>query len=329
MQIQAAITDKASPAGSGTERADAQPVASGASGFGRAWAEALAVSKNDTSVIVKRGDTLVGLTRQYLAQQHQGKLPDAQVYRMALNLASQNGIANPDLIYSGQSVNLSSLNNTGISTMAALQLRQPVVESIKLDTATITTATPVLDKTLARAVAKNYLSDNDMTQVREKILTLSERHHFSPDDFATLTLMESDGMNPRASNGSCHGIIQFCDGSNRGAASAGFGSNPQAILSQSVLQQLDLVDHYFKETRLKQYGPASLDDLYLTVLTPAARQERRADVPLPIAGRQSAYLYEGRNPEGVITRNSLLAGLRQNARHRLGSLTDAVAMGNP
>jgi len=135
--------------------------------------------------------------------------------------------------------------------------------------------------------------------------------------------MESDGMNPRASNGSCHGIIQFCSGGNRGAASAGYADNPKEILSLSVMDQLDLVDRYFTDTKLKDFGPASLDNLYLTVLTPNARNEPRANVPLNIVGRQAAALYEGRDQAGVITRNSLIAGLKQNARERLGEFSVA------
>ena len=334
MQIHSAYTDQAAALTPSSprigERGEAAPASSasvsgastGNTRFGRVWSEALGVNKKETQVTVKQGDTLIGLTRQYLGQ-NAGQFTAGQVYGMAKNLASANGIANPDLIFTGQTVNLAPL--ASMSTLAALQSRQPVVESIQLNPDTLTTATPVLDKTLARAVAKGYVSDSEQSLVRGKILALAQRHNFAPDDFATLTLMESDGMNPRASNGNCHGIIQFCDGSNRGAASAGLGSNPQAILSQSVLQQLDLVDHYFTDTRLKQHGPASLDDLYLTVLTPAARSEKRPDAPLNIAGRQAASLYEGRDQSGVITRNSLLAGLRQNARQRLASITAPLA----
>jgi hypothetical protein len=204
-----------------------------------------------------------------------------------------------------------------MSTMAALNLRQPLVERVQLDTDAAPVATPVLDKTLERAVAKGYLQPAEQSAVRDKILALANRHQFSPDDFAHMTLMESDGMNPRATNGNCHGIIQFCDGPNRGAASAGFGKNPKAILGLSIFQQLDLVDSYFDQTRLKDYGPASLDDLYLTVLTPAARSQTRADAPLNISGRQAAHLYTGREHGGAITRNSILTGLKQNARERL------------
>jgi hypothetical protein len=46
-------------------------------------------------------------------------------------------------------------------------------------------------------------------------------------------------------------------------------------------------------------------------------------VPLNIVGRQAAALYEGRDQSGVITRNSLIAGLKQNARERLGEFSVA------
>ncbi len=179
------------------------------------------------------------------------------------------------------------------------------------------TNNPVLEKTLDRAIEKGFIPASDKQAVMNKIIQLSIQHRFAPDDFARLTLMESDGMNPKASNSRCHGIIQFCDGPDRGAASAGFGSNPRAILNHSVLQQLDMVDKYFEETGLKNYGPAGLDDLYLTVLTPAARNETRPNVALNIQGQQAAYLHVNRDVRAPITRNSILAGLHQNANDRL------------
>ena len=75
--------------------------------------------------------------------------------------------------------------------------------------------------------------------------------------------MESDGFNPKASNGRCHGIIQFCDGDDRGAASIGLSHQPEKILELGVFDQLDLVAQYFEDTELKSFGPASIDDLYL------------------------------------------------------------------
>ena len=159
-----------------------------------------------------------------------------------------------------------------------------------------------------------------MEAVRSKILDLAAEHHFSPDDLAVVTLIESNGMNPKASNGRCHGVIQFCDGSNRGAASVGFKNNPKAILDLSVLDQLDLVGKYFDETGLKNFGknkPASLDDLYLTVLTPAARRERNINAYLDIAGQQANVLKADSDPSAPITRKTLLQGLRQNARDKL------------
>ncbi len=272
---------------------------------------------NNDVVRVQRGDTLVSLTKHYLGDSA-AQLNKSQIYDLARNIAKENGIQNPDRIMPGQQINMAPM-----STLAALKLRQGGVESVQMSQDSTRTSAPVLEKTLARAVSKGYVPVQDQSAVREKILQLASRHGFSPDDFARTTLMESDGLNPRASNGSCHGIIQFCAGGNRGAASAGYAKNPKDILSLSVLQQLDLVDRYFADTRLKDYGPASLDNLYLTVLTPNARNETRPDAPLNIAGKQAAYLYEGRDPSGIITRNSIVNGLKLNARDRLTDVTVA------
>lgn len=290
-----------------------------------AFRQALAqMNPEPSTVTVQRGDTLIGLTRRHLGDAA-SRFSDGQIFTMARTLARENGISNANRILPGQAIDMAPMN-----TLAALKLRQGEVAGAAAaapvaDTAATASTTPVLDRTLMRAVAKGYVPPAEQAAVRDKILALAERHHFSPDDFAQMTLMESDGMNPRATNGSCHGIIQFCGGGNRGAASVGFGSNPREILNLPVLQQLDLVDRYFTETRLKDYGPAGLDDLYLTVLTPAARSETRANAPLNIAGRQASYLYEGRDPNGAITRNSIIAGLKSNARERLGDFTSTLA----
>jgi hypothetical protein len=125
-------------------------------------------------------------------------------------------------------------------------------------------------------------------------------------------------MNPQATNARCHGIIQFCDGPARGAAEVGFGQSPKSILGLSVYQQLHLVDTYFDKVGLKKEGPVPLDELYLAVLQPAARSEKRPEEPLGIPGKQAKYLYEGRDPQAPMTRTSITQGLVQNAADRLG-----------
>ena len=272
---------------------------------------------NGATVTVQRGDTLMNLTRNYLGNAV-GQFNNGQIYEMAKTIARENGIADPNRIVPGQ-----VLNMTPMTTAAALKLRPGTVEAIQLN-AHANVATPVLDKTLARAVAKGFVPAEQQTEVRNKILALASEHRFAPDDFARMTLMESNGMNPKATNGFCHGIIQFCSGT--GAKGVGYAEKPKEILNLTVMEQLDLVDRYFTRTRLKDYGPASLDNLYLTILTPGARAEPRADAPLKIAGRQAAYLYEGRDPNaGVITRNSIVSGLRLNAQQRLGEFSQTIA----
>lgn len=183
---------------------------------------------------------------------------------------------------------------------------------------------PVLELTLDRAVAKGYLPAAERDAVRDRIERMAEDYGFAPDDFAMVALIESDGLNPRASNGNCHGIIQFCDGAGRGAASVGMAEQPRAILSMSVLEQLDLVDRYFKDTGLDRLGRPELVDLYLTVLTPAARAERDPFKPLNIAGTQARVLYEGGDRSAGITRRSVEQGLKAHAERLLGQAPGVV-----
>ena len=179
-------------------------------------------------------------------------------------------------------------------------------------------AHPVLSQTLDRAVSRGFIPKVEKQDVYNKVLQVANKHNFSPDDFARLTLMESDGMNPQATNTRCHGIIQFCDGPARGAAEVGFGQSPKSILGLSVYQQLHLVDTYFDKVGLKKEGAVPLDELYLAVLQPAARGEKRPEEPLGIPGKQAKYLYEGRDPQAPMTRASITQGLMQNAADRLG-----------
>ena len=181
-------------------------------------------------------------------------------------------------------------------------------------------AHPVLVKTLDRAVAKGFIPPAEKSAVYDKILDMAKNHGFAPDDFARMTLMESDGMNPRASNQRCHGIIQFCDGASRGAASAGYAANPKAILDLSVHKQLSLVDKYFEDVGLKTQGPAGLEDLYLSVLNPASRAENHPNAPLNIPGPQARSLHVGSDRTAPITRQSIRQGLLENAAARLGQM---------
>jgi len=187
-----------------------------------------------------------------------------------------------------------------------------------------TLANPVLEKTLDRAVSLSYMSAEERDAVRGKIMQLAADHRFRPDDLALVSLIESDGFNPRASNGRCFGVIQFCDGADRGAATVGYRETPKAITGLPVLEQLDLVSRYFTETGLRDFGragTATLDDLYFTVLTPAARNDRRLDSPLPIQGSQASVLKVDGNPQAPITRRSLIQGLWQTARDKLSAFS--------
>ena len=292
---------------------------------------------------IRPGDTLTGIVREQ-AQISGVKLTPSEEFRWTQALAADNGIQNANAIFPGQKIQLQNMlsqwqagqtqpqgmaqnSSSAINTKTAKT--NEAIPTIVVTAARPTTslhkanyinavAHPVLSKTLDRAVARGFIPKVEQQDVYNKVLQVANKHKFSPDDFARLTLMESDGMNPQATNTRCHGIIQFCDGPARGAAEVGFGNSPKSILGLSVYQQLHLVDTYFDRVGLKKEGSVPLDELYLAVLQPAARSEKRPEEPLGIPGKQAKYLYEGRDPQAPMTRVSITQGLLQNAADRLG-----------
>lgn len=300
-------------------------------------------------ITARRGDTLSGLVQTAMARLGVA-VDERQAFVLANDIAVKNRINDPDLIHPGQTIDFSSLR-TQLSVPQGRAPSQGVQRDLSplpvhrssftgtgvpgapggpnasaahflanrlAPSSQVAGTYPVLERTLQRAVDKGFIPAAERPLVQARILELSRTYSFSPDDFARITLMESDGMNPRASNGNCHGIIQFCEGTNRGAASVDLAGRAQSILGMSVLKQLDLVAKYFEDTGLRHNAARnSLDDLYLTVLTPAARRERNRHDPLNVAGPQAAHLHVNGDQSGPITRTSLVQGLLRNAVERL------------
>jgi hypothetical protein len=299
------------------------------------FSTAMAQLQSPNVKVIQAGDTLTSIVRDQ-AQRQGVKLSPSEEFRWTQALAADSGIQNPNSIFPGQKVQLQNMlsqwqtgqtqpaqqagSTASTSSAMAASPTQALSTTAALSKANVINAVahPVLSQTLDRAVARGFIPKVEKQDVYNKVLQVANKHNFSPDDFARLTLMESDGMNPQASNTRCHGIIQFCDGPDRGAAEVGFGKAPKSILGLSVYQQLHLVDTYFDKVGLKKEGPVPLDELYLAVLQPAARGEKRPEEPLGIPGKQAKYLYEGRDPQGSMTRTSISQGLMQNAVDRLG-----------
>tara|TARA_B100000575_G_scaffold269810_1_gene249779 strand:- start:1574 stop:2758 length:1185 start_codon:yes stop_codon:yes gene_type:complete len=307
-----------------------------------------------TMYTIQQGDTLSHIAVRVIKKIGE-KVTSKAIDQTVRNIALQNDIKDPDLIYSGQKIALPYLKTEPKKTISTSN-RQPdnTVQTLpvkEFDNAgnissvfseatvrnksylaslpgskrinendVIENPNFLLEKTLKRAAVKGYIPTEDVLAVKRKIQLMAKSFKFSPDDFAKVALMESDGFNPKASNGRCHGIIQFCDGDDRGAASIGLAHQPEKILELGVVDQLDLVAQYFEDTELKSYSPASIDDLYLTILSPAARFVTNVNEPLPIAGRQARVLHVGGIPDGPITRASIKKGLIQHASEKLGSL---------
>ena len=307
-------------------------------GFNKALEQVQQISFTRT---IQPGDTLTSIVREQ-AQMHGVKLTPSEEFRWTQALAADSGIQNANAIFPGQKVQMQNMlsrwqagqtqplttaQNGSTSNAIPANTNEPIPtlvvtaarpQQLPKSNYINAVAHPVLSQTLDRAVSRGFIPKVEQQDVYNKVLQVANKHNFSPDDFARLTLMESDGMNPQASNTRCHGIIQFCDGPDRGAAEVGFGKSPKSILGLSVYQQLHLVDTYFDKVGLKKAGAVPLDELYLAVLQPAARGEKRPEEPLGIPGKQAKYLYEGRDPQAPMTRASITQGLLQNASDRLG-----------
>jgi len=304
------------PGGQGAAREPA------GAGFQELLQQAGQTSVKSPEVVVQPGDTLVGLVRQW-HRERGADVSDTQAYRQALQVARAEGIENPDLIVPGQRVRLEGLVINETATVAQRLVGTEAPRAITLIQQGAQPALEgrhaVLDRTLERAQTKGYIPAHQLPAVRQRVLQMAQTFGFQPDDFARVAMMESDGFNPEANNGRCFGVIQFCSGRGQGADSVGMAERPKDILRMSVLEQLDLVETYFKDTGLNRMGPrVGLADLYLTVLTPAAREERGLHTPLNIAGEQANMLYVGGRRGNAITRNSILQGLHTLTNQRLG-----------
>lgn len=276
------------------------------------------------SYTVRSGDTLTGIVQKQLQREGLTASP-SQLLQAARSLAANHGIPDPDFIVPGMQLQVSGIQQAlGIAAPASSLAATASTSRTALRGAD-SSPHPILEQTLQRAVALGYVPVTEKPAVEARILELSRQFGFRVDDFALVGLMESDGFNPKASNGNCHGIIQFCDGTHRGAHSVGYLGRAEDITQRSVLEQLDLVETYFRDVGLDKRPKPDLADLYLSVLMPSARAERRANQPLDIPNPQASVLYQNRNRHSSITRSSLVQGLHQHATNVFSSARLAQA----
>jgi hypothetical protein len=284
-------------------------------------------------VVVRKGDSLWSLVSQHLNALGLDTSASA-VQRGVRLVAAGNGLRDPDRIFAADVLDFSSLRRGARAGGAAFRAEASAAPPARPAPAAVVAApepsvaralaapegSAVLEATLARAVRKGYMPAEDVGHVRDRIHGLAAARGFAPDDLAEVALMESDGFNPRASNGNCFGILQFCEGKGRGADSVGMRGRASEITTRSVRDQIDLVERYLDDVGVGP-GPVatSLDDLYLAVLMPAARMQADPNAALGIPGRQARLLHEAGDPSRPITRTSIVAGLRLHAEQALGA----------
>lgn len=183
----------------------------------------------------------------------------------------------------------------------------------------------VLDKTLDRAVSKGWVPQGDVQAIKNKLEQMGSKYGFLADDFATVTHIESYGMNPRAWNGDsrrCAGVIQFCPNAGGDGVTKTIGGrsyNTATIREMSLLEQLNLVDSYFNEViSPSKRNNIDLGNLYFYVLYPGIGAKYSTfpnDAPINnLVGQQASTFYR----DGVMTKASVVDGVKKQAETNLG-----------
>jgi murein DD-endopeptidase MepM/ murein hydrolase activator NlpD len=139
-------------------------------------------------------------------------------------------------------------------------------------------------------------------------------------DFLPIIMMTEANLNPAAYGGSkCGGLIQFCGG-NAGAREV--GSTPEAIAAMSEMEQLPLIRQYLSSKGIPK--GADLPTVYLSILYPVAMDEANS-TNLTYIPEQARHLY---GPNGVLSKDTITAGLLSHAGIDKGKLTGASPSGD-
>ena len=133
--------------------------------------------------------------------------------------------------------------------------------------------------------------------VKEKLEEVASNHGFTVDELLNVIQKESDfdtsAVNP---NSSATGLIQFMPNTAKG-----LGTSIEEISNMSAIDQLDLVDEYFKQNHTKGQHP------YITIAYPKAAKMDMDDV---IAKPDDSIATQNpvwQNEDGSVTKRSILA----------------------
>jgi len=145
-------------------------------------------------------------------------------------------------------------------------------------------------------------------QFREKLNQVAESIGCSPEDLIAIFTFESAGIDPQAQNRiGATGLIQWIPPT----AKSMFNMDVNQIRGMSGLQQLSLVETYFK----KSGKNSNIDDLYLSVLYPYAKNKPEDYILGSEKGTAGAQKFADQNP---------FAGRDENNRARLVRKSDVL-----
>ncbi len=147
---------------------------------------------------------------------------------------------------------------------------------------------------------------------REKVKKVANNIGCAPEDLIAIFQLEC-GLNPQAQNSiGATGLIQWIPTTARST----YHLEVNTIRRMTALQQLDLVEIYFKRNGRNK----SIDDLYLSVLYPAAKNRPDSYVIGSERGQEYAEKFSSQNPfvrGRLVTKGDILKkirSIRQNGK---------------
>ena len=129
------------------------------------------------TVQVSAGDTLSGIVARHLRVTHSG-LPASQMFRLALAIAKDNGIANPNLILPGQTIDLSNLQThvqAPVQTPAPSRIAAPLDRAPAPGSSRLATiAPPQASRPPDSAAAQRAVSPGELNTAAQDAARLGE-----------------------------------------------------------------------------------------------------------------------------------------------------------
>ena len=155
----------------------------------------------------------------------------------------------------------------------------------------------------------------DDAEFQREVSRVARKYNLREDDLYRVISYETAGTfnpsEPNRAGSSAMGLIQFM--TNEGSWARDHGYTPETLARMSRAEQMALVDQYFAYWDLDEIESPTIEDLYMTILSPALVHERD---DFEWARRDSRKYQQNNgfdtNSDGIITRSEAVGRVRNH-----------------